>query len=178
MSFGNVLGQQTDLSQYATESEVDTKISTATNDMATQSWVNQQGFAGWTQICQWTNAGAQNCIFKNVPCALKLSFSANNSFIQGDVSLTFPNTATVVIGRIGSNGSSDSTINWFFPVCYIEGTLVGSDSFMIETFNYYSTSTSSRSTTLLGIINLNQNTRISFGCPANSGFTAILYAMY
>lgn len=78
MSFGNVLGQQ-----FVTESEVDSKISTATNDMATQSWVNQQGYAGWTQICQWTSAGAQNCIFKNVPCALKLSFSANNSFIQG-----------------------------------------------------------------------------------------------
>ena len=177
MSFGNVLGQQTDLSQYATESEVDSKISTATNDMATQSWVNQQGFAGWTQICQWTSPGIQNYIFKNVPCAFKLSFSANIPFIEGDVNIMFSNSVTKVIGRIGSNGSSDSTINWFFPVRYIVGTFINPDSFTIETLNY-SISTSSLPTTSLGTINLNQNTRISFGCPANSGFTAILYAMY
>ena len=72
MSFGNVLGQQTDLSQFATKSEVDSKISTATNDMATQSWVNQQGFAGWTQICQWESVGTQTYNFNNkAPCAFK-----------------------------------------------------------------------------------------------------------
>lgn len=74
MAFGNVLGQQTDLSQYATE-----------------SWVNQQiqkNAGGWTQICQWIESNKQTYNFNGrLPCAFKLvifdvytTFNAGGAF--------------------------------------------------------------------------------------------------
>lgn len=71
MSFGSVLGQQTDLSQYATE-----------------SWVNQQiqkNAGGWTQICQWIESNEQTYNFNGrLPCAFKIAlFGINTTFSPG-----------------------------------------------------------------------------------------------
>lgn len=184
MSFGNVLGQQTDLSQYVTESEVDSKISTATSGMATQSWVNQQiqaNAGGWTQICQWTSVGEKSYVFTNVPCAFKLTvFSTGNRFNSGTLNLLFNHMYSTVCCDIYNNGSSTSNKGFsiIIPVIYIGGYFGINESVLLYTSNH-EISTGASPIAIFANITLNRNNAIELSTNNSiSNFTATLYAMF
>lgn len=176
MSFGNVLGQQ-----FVTESEVDSKISTATSGMATQSWVNQQGYAGWTQICQWTSVGEKSYVFTNVPCAFKLTvFSTGNGFNPRALNLKFNNIYSTVCGDINNNGSSTSNKSFsvIIPVIYIAGNFGTNESVLLYTSSHQ-ISTGVSPVEIFANITLNRDNAIEFLTKNSiSNFTATLYAMF
>ena len=147
MSFGNVLGQQTDLSQYATKSEVDSKI----NNAAT-NYMQQELIGSWNGINASTGVSVDYDFTHRLPIAFKVALKC------GQKSSSNPK---IIYMRTGNNAQievfnvpktyANLQLSCFFPIIYYNynynqnkinaGIIVYNNGIYIGAFNFLTNET-------------------------------------